>query len=151
MMPSPEPTLMDVREVSHDQRHARIHAALDELDAGDTLVLVTDHRPLHLYTELETVRPGESTWDGAEHADGEWRTTFTKVARVLDVRPIIDAGDEPFETIMNTVGELGDEDLVIVAPFEPTPLEGVLSSQGFTFDANEVEPGHWRTRFSLEA
>jgi uncharacterized protein (DUF2249 family) len=150
-MSATESTVMDVRDVPHDERHPRIHACLDALDAGETLVLVTDHRPLHLYTELETVRPGETTWTGAEFDDGTWQTTFTKRARVLDVRPIIDAGEEPFETIMNTVGELVDEDLVIVAPFEPTPLEGVLSSQGFGFDANEVEPGHWRTRFSLEA
>jgi uncharacterized protein (DUF2249 family) len=150
-MSATESTIMDVRDVPHDERHPKIHAGLDALDAGDTLVLVTDHRPRHLYEELEALRPGESGWEGAEVETGVWHTTFTKLARVLDVRPIIDAGDEPFETIMNAVGELVDEDLVIVAPFEPTPLEGVLSSQGFTFDAHEVEPGHWRTRFSLEA
>jgi len=150
-MSATESSIMDVRDLAPEERHPRIHAVLDGLAAGETLVLVTDHRPLHLYTELETVRPGETTWQGAEFEDGRWQTTFTKQARVLDVRPLIDAGEEPFETIMNAVGELVDEDLVIVAPFEPTPLEGVLSSQGFTFDANEVEPGHWRTRFSLEA
>lgn len=146
---STESHTIDAREIPHDERHPLIHERLDALEPGETLVLVTDHRPLHLYTELETLRPGESTWDGAEHDEGVWQTTFTKVARVLDVRPIIDAGDEPFETIMNTVGSLEGEDLVIVAPFEPVPLEGVLSSQGFTFEANEVEPDHWRTRFSL--
>ncbi len=150
-MSTTEPTTVDVRDIPHDERHPLIHSRLDALEAGATLELITDHRPLHLYTELETLRPGESTWSGAEHGAGEWTTTFTKLARVLDVRPIIDAGEEPFETIMATVGELGDEDLVVVAPFEPTPLEGVLSSQGFGFEANEVEPGHWRTRFSMEA
>lgn len=145
---SNEPNQIDAREIPHDDRHPLIHERLDALEPGATLELITDHRPLHLYTELETMRPGESSWDGAEHDAGVWRTTFTKLARVLDVRPIIDAGDEPFETIMDTVGNLEDEDLVIVAPFEPVPLEGVLSSQGFTFEANEVEPNHWRTRFS---
>lgn len=146
---STEPDTIDAREIPHDERHPLIHGRLDGLEPGETLVLLTDHRPLHLYTELETMRPGESTWDDAEHDAGTWQTTFTKVARVLDVRPIINAGDEPFETIMDTVGGLEDEDLVIVAPFEPVPLEGVLSSQGYTFEANEVEPNHWRTRFSL--
>lgn len=150
-MSATESTIMDVRDVLHDERHPLIHTRLDALAAGDTLVLVTDHRPLHLYEELESLRPGESGWEGAEFDDGVWHTTFTKRARVLDVRPVIDDGGEPFEMIMNAVGELVDEDLVIVAPFEPTPLEGVLSSQGFSFDAHEVEPGHWRTRFSLEA
>lgn len=150
-MSATESTILDVREVPKPERHPHIHATLDALPAGATLVLITDHRPLHLYEELERLRPHESTWEGAEHDGGEWRTTFTKRARVLDVRPIIDAGEEPFETIMNAVGELGDEDLVIVSPFEPTPLEGVLSSQGFGFESNEVEPAHWRTRFSMEA
>ncbi len=51
---------------------------------------------------------------------------------ILDVRPIIAAGDEPFDMIMSAVGELADDDeLTILAPFEPVPLEGVLSSQRF--------------------
>lgn len=148
-MSSPTSDTIDVREIAPPERHPLIHARLDALEPGDTLDLITDHRPLHLYEELERVRPGESSWDGAEHDGGVWQTTFTKVARVLDVRPIIDDGGEPFELIMDTVTGLEGEDLVIVAPFEPVPLEGVLSSQGFTFEANEVEPNHWRTRFSL--
>jgi len=67
----------------------------------------------------------------------------------LDVRPLIAAGEEPFDLIMRTVGELpADEDLVIVAPFEPVPLEGVLGSQGFNFDAVEIGGGDWRVTFS---
>ena len=70
----------------------------------------------------------------------------------LDVRPIIAAGDEPFEQIMSTVGSLGvDEELIIIAPFEPVPLEGVLSSQGFSFDAVEIGSGDWRVTFSRNA
>ena len=67
----------------------------------------------------------------------------------LDVRPIIAAGDEPFEQIMWTVGALGlDEELVIIAPFEPVPLEGVLGSQGFSFDAVEIGSGDWQVTFT---
>lgn len=66
----------------------------------------------------------------------------------IDVRPIIAAGDEPFDLIMATVGALDDEEeLVIVAPFEPVPLEGVLGSQGFTYEALEIEDGDWRVTF----
>lgn len=39
------------------------------------------------------------------------------------------------------------QDLVIVAPFEPVPLEGVLGSQGFTFDAVALEHGDWQVTF----
>ena len=67
----------------------------------------------------------------------------------LDVRPMIAAGDEPFDLIMQTVGALDDqEDLIIVAPFEPVPLEGVLGSQGFQYDAVEIGAGDWQVTFT---
>ena len=53
----------------------------------------------------------------------------------VDARPIIAAGGEPFDTIMSVVAALGErEELIVLAPFEPVPLEGVLSSQGFSYE-----------------
>jgi uncharacterized protein (DUF2249 family) len=67
----------------------------------------------------------------------------------LDVRPIIAAGDEPFDLIMAAVGALeANEDLVVIAPFEPVPLEGVLGSQGFTYDAVDLGAGDWQVTFT---
>ena len=40
----------------------------------------------------------------------------------------------------------GDE-LVVLAPFEPVPLEGVLSSQGFAYEAEDLGGGDWRVTF----
>ena len=66
----------------------------------------------------------------------------------VDARPIIQAGGEPFDAIMTAVGALGpDEELVILAPFEPVPLEGVLGSQGFSFEAVDLGDGDWRVTF----
>ncbi len=66
----------------------------------------------------------------------------------IDARPIIAAGGEPFEAIMTAVAGLGDdEELVVLAPFEPVPLEGVLTSQGFTYEAAEIGGGDWRVTF----
>ncbi|MDA8300999.1 MAG: DUF2249 domain-containing protein [Actinomycetota bacterium] len=66
----------------------------------------------------------------------------------VDARPIIAAGDEPFDTIMSAVSELaGDEELVVLAPFEPVPLEGVLSSQGFYYQAEDLGGGDWKVTF----
>ncbi len=66
----------------------------------------------------------------------------------LDARPIIAAGEEPFDQIMATVAELKDnEEFVILAPFEPVPLEGVLSSQGFSYDAVAIGNGDWQVTF----
>lgn len=71
---------------------------------------------------------------------------------VVDARPIIAAGDEPFETIMAAVAGLGEtEDLVVLAPFEPVPLEGVLSSQGFTYEAVSLGGEDWQVTFRRQA
>jgi uncharacterized protein (DUF2249 family) len=67
---------------------------------------------------------------------------------LLDARPIIKTGEESFETIMEAVRGLAEgEELVVLAPFEPVPLEGVLSSQGFAFVAEEIGGGDWQVRF----
>jgi uncharacterized protein (DUF2249 family) len=66
----------------------------------------------------------------------------------IDARPIIAAGDEPFDLIMAAVGTLGpDEEFVVLAPFEPVPLEGVLGAQGFSFEAVELGGGDWQVTF----
>lgn len=70
----------------------------------------------------------------------------------VDARPMIAAGAEPFETIMSAVASLGDgEELVILAPFEPVPLEGVLSSQGFDYQPEEIGGGDWRVTFRRQS
>ncbi|HUJ29214.1 MAG TPA: DUF2249 domain-containing protein [Myxococcales bacterium] len=57
-----------------------------------------------------------------------------KAARetVLDARPILAKGGDPFRLIMRTVGELKqDEALHLLVGFDPLPLYTVLKSQGF--------------------
>ena len=66
----------------------------------------------------------------------------------VDARPLIAAGEEPFETIMAAVADLeGDEELVVLAPFEPVPLEGLLSSQGFAYETADLGGGDWQVTF----
>ncbi len=72
-------------------------------------------------------------------------TTFVDV----DVRPVLRAGGEPFEIIMNAVGALRPgEGLRLYATFKPVPLLHVLGSQGFTHEANELAGGEWEVLFS---
>jgi uncharacterized protein (DUF2249 family) len=73
-------------------------------------------------------------------------------ARVFDARPILARGDEPFGEIMAAVADLDDgQAFVVIAPFEPVPLEGVLSAQGFTWAAEPLDGGDWRVEFRREA
>ncbi len=68
--------------------------------------------------------------------------------RVVDARPTLAAGGEPFAEIMDAAAEVGaGETLVVYAPFEPIPLEGVLGQQGFTHVAEPLGDGDWRVTF----
>jgi uncharacterized protein (DUF2249 family) len=67
----------------------------------------------------------------------------------LDVRPVLRAGGEPFEDIMNAVNGLKPgEGLRLLATFKPTPLLHVLGSRGFTHAAKEIGGGDWEVLFS---
>jgi uncharacterized protein (DUF2249 family) len=69
----------------------------------------------------------------------------------LDVREDIKRGREPFSRIMRAVGGLGDkEDLLLIAPFEPKPLFGVLAQQGFSHSAKVLDGGDWEVLFSRQ-
>lgn len=67
----------------------------------------------------------------------------------VDARPILAGGGEPFDEIMQVASQVGDgEALVVDAPFEPVPLEGVLGEQGFTHVAEQLADDHWRVTFT---
>lgn len=73
------------------------------------------------------------------------QTTFVDV----DVRPILRAGGEPFEKIMEAVNTLRPgQGLRLLATFKPTPLLQVLGSRGFTHEAKELDGGEWEVLFS---
>jgi uncharacterized protein (DUF2249 family) len=68
--------------------------------------------------------------------------------RELDVRPILRAGGEPFQKIMETVADLaGGEGLRLLATFKPTPLLSVLGSKGFSHEAKQIVGGDWEILF----
>jgi uncharacterized protein (DUF2249 family) len=67
----------------------------------------------------------------------------------VDVREDIRRGREPFSKIMSAAAALVDgQDLVLIAPFEPLPLFGVLAKQGFQHRSREVAEGQWEVLFS---
>jgi uncharacterized protein (DUF2249 family) len=73
------------------------------------------------------------------------QTPFVEV----DVRPILRAGGEPFEQIMEAVSALKPgQGLRLFATFKPTPLLTMLGSKGFTHEAKELDGGEWEVLFS---
>jgi uncharacterized protein (DUF2249 family) len=67
--------------------------------------------------------------------------------KMIDVRPMIAKGVEPFDTILESVGKLGSgEGLSVVAPFLPSPLIEKLASEGFHSRVEHLT-GFWITHF----
>jgi uncharacterized protein (DUF2249 family) len=140
--------ILDVRPMPPRARHEAIFARLDELSAGQALRLVNDHDPAPLRYQLEATRPGCFRWEYREQGPEQWCVEITSVAHVVDARPTLAAGGEPFAEIMAAAGRVGPgEVLVVYAPFEPVPLEGVLGEQGFRYVADQLDGGDWRVTF----
>ncbi|MEU8247803.1 DUF2249 domain-containing protein [Nonomuraea sp. NPDC048916] len=64
---------LDVRRVSHDQRHHQIFGTFRELPPGTAFVLVNDHDPKPLHHQFAADYPGEFTWDYVESGPDVWR------------------------------------------------------------------------------
>lgn len=66
----------------------------------------------------------------------------------LDVRPILRAGGEPFQKIMEAVAGIAPgQGLRLFATFKPVPLFGVLGSKGFSHEERQLDGGDWEILF----
>src|SRR5690606_25253493 len=139
---------LDVRPMPPRVRHETIFERLDGLATGETLRLVNDHDPAPLRYQLDATRPGQFRWQYVAEGPEEWAIDITSIARVVDARPTLAAGGEPFAEIMDAAAKVADgEVLVVYAPFDPVPLEGVLGEQGFRYVADQLDGGDWRVTF----
>lgn len=139
---------LDVRPLAPAVRHPTIFDHLDALKPGDALRLVNDHDPAPLRHQLDATRPGHFRWEVVEAGPEQWSVEITNRARTIDVRPIIAAGDEPFGQIMAEVAALGDDEvLVVVAPFDPKPLELKLAAKGFGHRVEPLDSGDFCVTF----
>lgn len=68
---------------------------------------------------------------------------------VLDVRPELEQGGEPFVRIMEAASAImPGGTLVIIAPFEPVPLYDVLGARGFSHETEKVAADEWMVQFT---
>ena len=68
---------------------------------------------------------------------------------VLDVRPDLEQGGEPFVRIMEAAATIAPGGtLVLIAPFEPVPLYDVLGARGFSHATEKVAADEWKVRFT---
>lgn len=76
-------------------------------------------------------------------------TWTSDAACVLDVRPDLAAGGDPLSSILEAAASIpAQQSLVVIAPFEPVPLYGVLGAQGFTYTTAHTPDDAWTVRFT---
>jgi len=70
---------------------------------------------------------------------------------VLDVRPTIESGADPFKEIMTAVKEMKElETLQVINVFEPIPLISILKEKGYKSWTNEINANEYHTFFRKE-
>lgn len=76
------------------------------------------------------------------------RTDQQDGVQELDVR---DVDGEPFGHIMDALDDIGEsEALRLVNSFEPVPLYGVLTENGYEYDADQVADEEWHVTIRPE-
>ena len=81
--------------------------------------------------------------------DNDQVAAWKRAAAVLDVRPTLADGGEPFIEIMEAAERTpAGQSLVIIAPFEPAPLYGALGARGFSHETHCVSASEWVVRFT---
>ncbi len=73
-------TTLDVRDIPPSNRHPKIHAAFEELEAGGTLTIVNDHEPKPLFYEFQAEVEGFDVegYEVEQRGENEFRARFPK-------------------------------------------------------------------------
>lgn len=81
-------------------------------------------------------------------AESQSAYTLKSGTVLLDVRPTLGSGQDPFQKIMATLAALKPgQGLAVRAPFEPRPLFGVLASKGFQGHSTRLADDDWVVEF----
>lgn len=169
--------VIDVRPMPPRERHPKIFGTWAELAPGESMLIVNDHDPVPLYYQFACEHVGAFRWEYLEQGPDVFRVRITKgdfaepgfvpthrpkhscaaaatapVAFVksleLDTRPIFARGDTPCQAIDDATARLiPGQPLILIAPFEPTPLYAKLGKQGFTHQAKQRSDGTWQVEF----
>lgn len=74
-----QPEALDVRTLPHGERHEIIFGGLDQLDPGESLVIVNDHDPKPLRYQTQALWPDRFEWSYLQAGPRQWRVAITRV------------------------------------------------------------------------
>jgi uncharacterized protein (DUF2249 family) len=80
-LPSDEATTIDLRTMPRacEVRRQRVTGAFDRLGAGESLLVISDHRPTGLATHLSEVRTGTFEWEEVEDGPEVFRVAIRRL------------------------------------------------------------------------
>lgn len=84
---------------------------------------------------------------GSPAAAPDW-LDLAQTGERVDVRPLLESGEDPLLHVISLSMKVPPDGFMILdAPFNPTPLRGVLAGQGFSSWGRKLADGHWRIAF----
>ncbi len=69
---------LNVSSIAPRERHPLIFRTFDELEKGDSFVLINDHDPKPLYYQFMHEKTGLFAWEYIEDGPDEWKVKITK-------------------------------------------------------------------------
>jgi uncharacterized protein (DUF2249 family) len=75
-------TEIDFRNLNSAQRRTKAFRIAGDLRAGESFVLVSDHDPMPLYSQIQTRHPGEFSWSYLERGPSIWKVEIAKQFKV---------------------------------------------------------------------
>lgn len=73
-------TVLDVRDINPQHRHAIVQKLIDRLDLGRSLQLIADHNPRPVQGYFEMVHGDEAQFSYLEQGPEIWRVRLARVA-----------------------------------------------------------------------
>lgn len=121
-----------------------------------TLKQVAQIGDVNLGTLINTLRSkvgmnGIEGWSSEAGSDSQSAPSWWDKARIvqrLDARPIIEAGDQPVNRVMNELKKLKENEIYeLITPFAPAPLIDMAKKQGFRTWSQKVNSIEFHTYF----
>lgn len=79
LAPGAEPGDVDVREIPHEFRHARVIGQVTSLVPGESLVIAAPHAPMPLLNQIEREVTGDFTFEYLLEGPQVWRVQVNRV------------------------------------------------------------------------
>jgi uncharacterized protein (DUF2249 family) len=71
-------TQLDVRQIAPRTRHPLIFKTFDDLQPGQSFVLINDHDPKPLYYQFQAERDGTFQWEYLATGPETWQVRITR-------------------------------------------------------------------------